>query len=241
MAGRESRYATIATVLAVIAALLTFFYLNSIRVSEAKKTEAILATYKNEESVLIAKRNIAVGSVIRKDDIVAKKILAAYIVPNAATDSEDVVGQTALVDIYEGEQIAKGRFGAEKNVQIASRTIGGGKVAIAVGVDEISGVSGGIRPGDRVNVYVTFEESENTDLLFKNLLVRGVGGTYPYGGKPPSETLETKAGFGSTEPSSGSQQPSAVILEVNEDEAAKLTYASEKGSVRLALLPVGGK
>ena len=241
MANKNSRYILYATSLAVLAAILTFVYLNSLRATEVRKVSEVLKTYENEAEVVVAKKNISAGVVVSEDDIDIVNMLGAYIVPQAVLEASDVVGQTALVDIYEGEQIAEGRFGSLENVQMASRTISKGKIALAIGVDEISGVSGGIRPGDRVNVYVTYEESQQTDLLFQGVLVRGVGGSYPYGGSPPSTTKSSGSGFGSSDAQSSNSQPTTVVLEMTEDQAPILTFASERGSIRLALLPAKGE
>lgn len=243
MYGRESRYAIIASVLAVTASLLTFIYLNSVRASESQLFQAKLATFKNRESVVVAKQNISAGSEITANEITIEKVAAAYVADSASKEINKVIGQTALVDIYKGEQIIGGRFGMPESVPAASRTISDGKLAIAVAVDEVSGVGGGIRPGDRVDVFVTFEDSNASELLFGNLLVRGVGGTYPYGGVAPSKTKKESegSGFGSSEVAAGASNSDSVILEVTEDQARLITYASEKGKIRLGLLPARGE
>ena len=241
MAGKNSRYAIYATLLAVLAAILTFVYLNSLRATEVRKVNAKIATFENEKEVVVAKKNISAGVVIEEDDVETVNILGAFIVPQSVPKASQVIGQNALVDIYRGEQIAEGRFGAEENVQVASRTISKDKIALAIAVDEVSGVSSGIRPGDKVNVYVTYEESKKTDLLLQGILVRGVGGTYPYGGSPPSTSKSSGSGFDSSENQSSSSQATAVVLEVSKNQAPILTFASERGSIRLALLPAKGE
>lgn len=243
MYGRESRYAIIASVLAVTAGLLTFIYLNSIRASESQLYQAKLATFKNRESVVVARRNISAGSEITSNDVTVERVAEAYVADSASKEINKVIGQTALVDIYRGEQVVGGRFGLPESVPAASRTISDGKVAIAVAVDQISGVGGGIRPGDQVDIFVTYEESDSSELLFRSLLVRGVAGTYPYGGVAPSKTKKETggSGFGSTDVVAGTPNSDSVILEVTEEQAKLITFASEKGKIRLGLLPARGE
>lgn len=242
MPGREGKYSLIAVVLAISAGLLTFAYLQSVKGSEAKIIQAKLATFENKKKVVVARKNISAGAIIADDDVYSANIMAAYVVPGALKKIDDVVGQNALVDVYEGEQIAKGRIGSQEGAQTASRTISKGKLVIAVAVDDISGVSGGIKPGDRVDVLVTYENGVQSDLLYTDLLVRGVGGTYPYGGTSPTESKQGQgsAGFSSGETSSKSNAPTTVVLEVTGEQARQLTFASEKGKIRLALLPAKG-
>lgn len=236
MSRRDSRYSFFAAALALTAGVLTFLYLNSVRLTADRMINAKLAAFKNKEPVVVARRNVSAGSVITDADVRLEKIISAYVVPQAVKNKIDVVGQNALADIYQGEQITKGRFGSPESIPAASRMISPGKVVMAVAVDEVSGVGGGVRPGDHVAVFVTFEESNQADLLYTRILVRGIGGMYPYGGAAPSGKKGIASGFGGDVYSS-SKGPTTIILEVTKEQAKELTFALERGKIRLALLP----
>lgn len=232
-----TRYTLVTLLLAVFAGTFTFLYLNSVRSIESKAVQVKLATFKSKESVILATRDITAGSVVNSKDVKAVKIISAYVIPRAVRKASEVIGQVAKVDIYRGEQLAAGRVGSRIEDLPASGTIGKGKLALALPVDEISGVGGGIRSGDYVDIFVTYEDSDESQLMLKSILVRGLSGVYPFGGSSDTEkNKKTTTGFNSAMDSS-SRPPAAVILEVNEEQARALTYASDKGKVRLALLP----
>ncbi len=227
-------YTLVTLLLAMLAGLFTFFYLNSVRALESKAIQVKLASFKSKETVILAKRDITAGTIINSDDVKGVKILSAYVSPRAVRKVSEAIGQTAQADIYKGEQIAAGRVAVSKGEMSASGIIGKDKVALALPVDEISGVGGGIRAGDYVDILVTYEESNNTQIIYKHILVRGLSGVYPFGAA--GNKRQSGVGFNNGNDNAASS-PSAVILEVNESQAEALTYASEKGKLRLALLP----
>jgi len=94
--------------------------------------------------------------------------------------------------------------------------------AIAVKVDKQIGVSGFIRPGNRVDVLVTLSPSKNyapvTKTVLENALVRTVGPEIEKRGKDerPSEV-------------------DVITLEVTPGDAEKLALASSEGKLQLTL------
>lgn len=101
--------------------------------------------------------------------------------------------------------------------------MGADKRAMAVKVDEVVGVAGFVKPGDRVDVLVTINPSQKPDLVvtkvvLQNALVLAAGTDLERKGQDREPT------------------PVKVItLEVTPDESEKLALAATEGKLRLAL------
>jgi pilus assembly protein CpaB len=94
-----------------------------------------------------------------------------------------------------------------------------GKRAIAVKGDKVLGISGFIKPGNRVDVLVTLKhgKQETTKIVLENVLVLATG----------KEIQENDKG-----------NPSPVdvyTMEVTPEEGEKLTLAASKGKLQFAL------
>jgi pilus assembly protein CpaB len=97
------------------------------------------------------------------------------------------------------------------------------KRAMAVKVDEVVGVAGFIKPGDRVDVMVTINPSRSGESVLAKLVL--------------SNTLVLATGT-ETERKGGNEKatPVTVItLEVTPEEAEKLALSTTEGKLRLAL------
>jgi Flp pilus assembly protein CpaB len=103
-----------------------------------------------------------------------KPIPKTLLSPNYILDPADILRDTvALVDLQAGDIIQRSFLDRNAGLKPGMR-------AISVGVNRVSGVGGTIRPGNRVDVIVSFQESgfgtqaQKTDLLFQDVEVLGV-------------------------------------------------------------------
>jgi pilus assembly protein CpaB len=137
---------------------------------------------------------------------------------------EDVTGRVLVTSLKRHEPILQTRL-APKGV-----TTGGVAAlmspthrAMAVKVDEVVGVAGFVKPGDRVDVLVTISPTEKvseaiTKVVLENALVLAAG-----------TDLERKGQ--DKEPA----QVKVITLEVTPEESEKLALAANEGKLRLAL------
>ncbi len=220
-------YSFISIASGVLAVLLTFAYLSLSRAADQKRLAIEISAIKTMDPVVVATKDIRPGTRLTEQDIKTKDVPRAYIAAGSINDERKVLGREALVEIYSGEAVFSKRISGSKSKR-ASVDLRAGKVALAVGTDEISGVAGGIRPGDKVDVFATEQEDGQTRLILENVLVVGVGGVYPYG---PKEVDEDDVSSANRYVSSGT----TVVLELSRINARKLTQASENGKLRLAL------
>src|SRR5690606_36281457 len=96
------------------------------------------------------------------------------------------------------------------------------KRAVSVGVNEVIGVAGFVKPGDRVDVLATFDRNfsgqDMTTTILQDVQVLATA--------QETESDPEKAEVTTT-----------VTLAVSLDEAERLTLAEERGTLRLVLRP----
>lgn len=130
-------------------------------------------------SVVVAASDIDAGTVIASDQLKTVDVSEDQLISGAITDTSVVVGEAARVRIYEGEQVATGKVGAENDTEGLSGVVPVGMRGFAIGVEEVRAVGGLLRPGNRVDIYVsrTIEGDLNTDtddVVVSNLLLQDI-------------------------------------------------------------------
>lgn len=172
--------------------------------------------------VVVAKEDIHGNTVITNNVLELKKIPTAYNHPNALRNTKDVVGKITLIPITAGEMILNNQIIAlgEDNQDLAYK-VPEGKRALSIAVDEISGVSGLIKVGDRVDIITTIDVGEEPPITYSLLVLQdievlGVGKTID---RYAAETSEVKT----------------VTLAVTIEDALPLKHATQRGSISLLL------
>jgi pilus assembly protein CpaB len=221
--GRPTNLLT-AVLSGTLAVVLAFTYLTLTRAADRREVAIQVAAVREPVRVVLAKRDISEGRIISKADLKWGSVPRAYLPDDVVRHKKLVLGREALSDIYGGEQISPRRIDRSISRR-ASVKVRPGRVGLAVGIDEVSGVAGGVRPGDRVDLLVTAEEGGRTSVLYEKIEVLGVGGTYPFSqSEDPESDLYAASSSGT-----------AVVLELTPHQARRVTEATEAGKVRLAL------
>lgn len=177
--------------------------------------------------VVTAVRDIQANTLITEEMLALATLPMQSISSGAVTDLKQAVGTIAKYPIFVGEQVFYANLsgkGAEK--ETLSYVLEDGHRAISVGVDEITGVSGYIKPGDRVDVIATMLETDETGAsrtvstsLVENLLVLEIGTSL--------QTSETdKLNY------------KTVTLSATPEQVLKLNYALSNGKLLLVLRPI---
>lgn len=212
------RNTTVAIVLAILSTLILTSYLNSLRAEISDGSEMI--------EVYVAKMPIVSGSgegeLLLKSDktSVPKKFTAE----DAVTSEADFKGKTLVVSLSKGEQLTKNKLRRE-SVSDISYLLSGNKVALSIPVDEVIGVAGNIKTGDKVMVIATMSPGPGgqdvTRVFLSDVEVLQSADTDVKKGK-----LSTSGGVKKT-----------LTLAVTGAEAEKIVFAKEKGNIWVALQP----
>ena len=165
----------------------------------------------------------------------ATKMMPAEFRPGSAiTNIESIRGKVANLDLPAGTVVVENAF-VSPNQAVANtnaRLIPEGMVAISISVDQVRGVAGLVRAGDRVNLIIDDPSSPDTptkQVLFQNVDVLFVGQTpAPAPGQDPAvaaASAPAEAGAGDL-----------LTLAVPPLAASKIALVSDAG-IYLALVP----
>jgi pilus assembly protein CpaB len=206
-AGQAKKFVYLAVVLAFLTALMIFGYLQNLERRYAGQERTV--------EVLVARRGIAAKTVIQNEHVAKRALPRSTISERAITpDRIDwIVGQTTRWPIQSGEPILWTDLGMEKAGGLSHR-IPEGYRTIAIGVDNITSVSGLVRPLDRVDIIGIFG-GENAITILQDVSVLSVGRAMDEEGMG--------GGFGS------------VNLLVTLEEAQMLSLAQQRARLVLAL------
>jgi len=186
-------------------------------------------------SVIVAKTDIAPKTKITAEMVREVKVPPEYVQPGAVQSLDKVVGIVAREAIVSGEQVSERRLVREGKSVGFTGIIPYDKRAVTVAVTEMTGVAGFIKPGDYVDVIVTFDTMAAGDnvsnIIMQNILVLAVNRDMEMNVAEPTTAKDVK------DNAKDINKMGTVTIAVTPDDAIKLGLAEDKGKVRLALRP----
>jgi pilus assembly protein CpaB len=133
-------------------------------------------------AVLVASKNINEMQVLDESMVSQESIFDKFIQPGALTDFKDIKDMVALVPIKAGEQILVTKLSPKSTETGLAVQVSASKRAMSIPVNNESGVSKLIKPGDHVDVigsisYPNPDGSKQTELktLLQNVTILAVG------------------------------------------------------------------
>lgn len=205
---------------ALIIALVASFW-----VYQLVSTSAV-ASSAESVPVLVAAVDVPANTVLTKEMLAVQDIPENFAHPKALQSKDDAVGKASKVQLLKGEQVLTSKVASkdEPGNRFAYH-IPNNQRAITLPVTEVTGVAGLPTVGDRVDVLLTVESSENSKDTFKTSTIL-----------QNKEILATGGVISPQEDGTQRVVPT-VTLSVTPDEAQNLTNAESAGSVRLTLRP----
>jgi pilus assembly protein CpaB len=211
----------VALLLGLITSIMVFSWLQN---EKNRLMAAPLPLTKNVQ-VMVANADLSWGTKLTPEMMQVQEVPPGAIPEGHFTSAEVIKDRVLLVDIKRNELLL------ESKLAPLGTTSGGvaavtdlNKRAMSVKVDDVIGVAGFIKPGDRVDVMVTIEPEAGKQghtiakMILENVKVLAAGTQMERKGKDE-------------EP-----KPVQVItVEVDVEEAEKLALASNQGKLRLAL------
>jgi pilus assembly protein CpaB len=212
----ENKLLLLAVVCGVTAALLGYFFL-------ANKEEEVLSSMKPVK-VFVASKFITPRSQIKEDMVQFVEMPSKFVTSANVSSFEKLKGKMTIVPFIEGEPILLNKLSAK--AEELSSAVPTGLRAVGVAVDEESSVSYLIKPGDYVDVLLTFETSEGkkvytvTATILQSVQVISTGTNFTNG------DADIK-GYNS------------ITLALSPEESEILAFSREKGRLTFALRGVG--
>src|SRR3989440_4238571 len=186
-----------------------------------KKTTAPQA--RDVISVAAAAHDLAIGKRIQTDDLKMVTLDRKDLPRGVFVKASDVVDRAVAVPIFAGEIVLNGKLAAKGSGEGLTALIEPGMRAVSVQVNEISGVSGFIQPGTRVDVLFTRTFSNGdaaTTTILQNIKVVAYG-----------RQLDASAKLDSRD----TTRPTVATLLVTQEEAPKVVLAQQRGRIQLVL------
>jgi pilus assembly protein CpaB len=212
----------IAIALAVVAALLTTFYVTNYKRSVQHGEQKV--------PVYVAARDIALGTsgsdVAQGGMLKVEQVPRRAVVPGAISQPNQIDKLVAVEPIYAGEQISTRRFRSVQQQGVQAQ-LKGNLRAIQVPGSATQVLNGTLKDGDRVDFLGTFlkpETSQNhvSRVVLRNLLVIQA---------PETNAVESHL-------SSNPNEGFTVMLAMTDSQAAKFWWVVQNGEWTLQLRPV---
>jgi len=211
---------TIAVALALVAALLTSFYVTNFQ-RNVRQDETNVPIY-------VAARDIPAGTsgteVAGKGFLAKSEIVRRNVVPGAISNPEQIEKLVATQPIYAGEQISTRRFSTPSQRGISAQLTGIQR-AIAVPGDRQQLLVGTLKQGDRVDVVASFEFPEKSDIYYSRIILRDI------------RVLRAPAGGAASDKLTSGGSDFDATLAVTDTQVQKLYWAIQNGKWHLELRP----
>lgn len=220
-----------AIIVGLFAAVLLYLYASQLE----KETEVLM---RDQREVVKAARNIPAGTPLTKDRITTEKVPERFLPPNPLLEADlNIYLNTPLaVNVEQGAMILTSDFSVQEVSRTLSSKIPPSERAMSMPVDAISGVSGLLRPGDRVDILATFPVGSADQVVADEKGEDGVG--YITMTLLQNVTLLAVGQEISDVPTGDQRQASGyatVTLSVTIEEAELITISQTRGKMMLLL------
>lgn len=201
------RNISIAVALALVAALLTSYYVSNYQ-RDVRADETNVPIY-------VAARDIPAGTpgarAVQKGMLTKTEIVRRSVVPGAISNPEQLNDLVATQQIFAGEQITSRRFAAPSAQGIQAQLTGPQR-AISIAGDKQQLLAGILKDGDRVDIVATFSAPESAQLHFTRIVLRDIEVLRAPESGAAAEKITNDAGYG-------------VILKVRDTQVQRLQWA----------------
>ena len=200
-------------VFAAIAAFMTLGYLKN---ASQAPVEVGMAT----EEVVVSTQDIERGEVLGVEHIKLVEWPKSAVPEGSFGTIEEAIGQIARVPVYANDPLTQAKVIDSRSRSILSMLIPPGRRAMSVKVNEVTGISGFIAPGSRIDVLLSVsgqgDEDPRTRIVLQDIEVLAIAQNVEQRDNKPTVV-------------------STVTLNLRPREAEALTLASNEGSLQMVL------
>ena len=168
----NKKYLLLAVLFGLITVLLLSIYL--------QRGRGVAEEELSLEKVVAARAAIPAYTVVTAEMLELVALPAVAVHPGAVRDPEEIVGGVTRAALIAGEQVLADRVALDLELAHFASRIPSGMRAVAIPVDVVSGVSGFVAPGDRVDILVSTMGEGNTVTVtaMQDILVLAAGPGY---------------------------------------------------------------
>ena len=176
-------------------------------------------------TIVVAARDLPANTVIKADDLVAKKVPAESIIGGSFRTPQEAAGRTIMHPVSKDDVVIEPLLIPAGGVGGLSSYVSKGLRAMTLEVNEFTGVAGMIQPGAKVDVIAILRDKKSDQpvarTILQDIMVRAVGRNIT-----PPPAVE---GQGAPPPTNN------VTLLVTQRQAQMLQLASQSGRPWLVL------
>lgn len=182
--------------------------------------------------VVVAKANIPARSVLTTEMLDKADYPSDYFPTGSTVDPKSLVGAITVGPVMAGEPVLKGNLASTNSAEngLAFR-VPPGRRAISLAIDEVSGVSGMIVAGDRVDVFGTIDIPDPAAPTAERRVPAAVVAVYDV----EVLAIGNKAAVSGSEAKTKADDNKTATLSVPVEEAQRLIMLTDKGKARLVL------
>lgn len=191
-------------------------------------------------TVLVASHDLPTGKVLRESDLARREMPTAFVPGGAMTPDAiaQAIGQQLVFALRRGDALSSSHLAGREGPTLAARLQRGTR-AVTVPVDEVSSQAGLVRPGDRIDLMLAEERTEQGGRcvvvrpLLEAVSVLATGQTQ----RPlprSAAALAADLGDGSLSP-----EYSTITLDVTPEQAQALAVGLRIGELVPLLRPEG--
>ena len=183
------------------------------------------------KTVVVAKTDIGAQTLLKREMFETREIPENLVPDNAVTDVGEILNRAAKTEIFAGDVMTPQRVYADSEARGFIAMIPKDCRAVSVRVNDITGVAGFAKPGDRVDVILS-EKDENfatTSLLLQNVLLLSINGDMGLKNSVEDMTVDPST--------QAIDNPTIATLALKPDEVLQLISASKLGEIYLMLRP----
>lgn len=244
----NSTFLRVLALMLVVGAITTAWI--GYRISTKSPTDAVKVVTPTYSQV-VAAQAIPLGKIITVDDV--ELTSTTQPVSRSYKNVHEVLGKLTMEPIAKGSPLTAQYFPA---LGALAQSLAPDERAIAVKVNEVIGVGGFVKPGDRVDVLLYLRADRETDNVSSAQIVLRDVKVLAYGeiiNEPASTVTEDSASeFGGAKLSDSTKKSEtkkekdsrSAILAVPDNDVSRLMLAESSGTLRLALRgaqPLAGK
>lgn len=205
-------------IFAILVGLLTVLglslYINKLENNEKKQGDYL--------DVVVAVKTIPANVKITSDMVTLKSLHSESVNSQAVTSVEKIIGGISKVELVKDEQVLSSRVVVDAAQATLSYRVPQNMRAVSIPSTEISGVSGFINVGDKIDILVTYEKKEvnpnsTTYTQLQNIEVAAVGNA-----KASAEDSQKVL-------------PASITVIVKPAQAEVLAYAVANGNLYFSL------
>ncbi len=190
--------------------------------------------------IVQAKTDIKAREQIRESMLQLVEVPSSMVPEGALTEIKGLAGRPVRVAVLAGDILTDRKIYKDIKQSGFTGIIPSDRRAVSIAINDVTGVSGFMRPGDFVDVMLISEKADNSritgEIIMQNVMLLGINDASD---RPNDEDKNSSKNSGQDKKGSEGSvgKPVTATLAVRPEEELRLAVAAQAGQLYLALRP----